>query len=171
MDTFTSAWHSTSIRQCQCSCDPAWWGSGWICALCGGACIHCPREWLRDGWTCKACLQNSKDSCSRRKRQRTTCEGREQRNEPDDLHIGCTIRLGPVARMWTGKINDPASQLYRSRNLAGIELTVLDIHRVHNYTQIQAKCDITSFPVWVNVWHRFDEHGRPCGVRWATVIR
>ena len=58
---------------------------------------------------------------------------------PYDLKVdsGNTIRLHKSARMWTGKLGDPSSELHRSYGLEGLEFTVIQVHRTANYTQVR----------------------------------
>ena len=110
-------------------------------------CHACEEQWCSKGWRCPL-LWRSRDL---------------------DLQRGCTIRLRKAARMWTKQFGDPESELYRRDGLEGLEFKVLEVHREFHYTQVKVDCNQTQLPVWVNVWHRFNEHGRASGVRWADV--
>ncbi len=81
--------------------------------------------------------------------------------------IDVTLR---TARQWTGRIGEP-SEIYWSLDLKGLQYEVLDVHRTGKYTQIQVLCHQTDFPVWMNVWSRFNPEGIACGVCWARIVQ
>ena len=90
---------------------------------------------------------------------------------PRDLDIQCgsTICLTEKARMWFGQFGDPTSEGHRSTGLGNLEFKVIQVDRTKHYTQAQIYCDQTRLPVWVNVWHRFNNYGFATGVQWASV--
>ena len=60
---------------------------------------------------------------------------------PYDLKVdsGTTIRLRKSARMWTGKLGDPSSELHRACGLEDLEFKVCQAHRTANHIQVRAK--------------------------------
>ena len=72
--------------------------------------------------------------------------------------------------MWTGQFGDPTSEVHRSTGLGNLEFKVIQVNRTKHYTQAQIYCDQTRLPVWVNVWHRFNNDDFATGVQWASVV-
>ena len=91
---------------------------------------------------------------------------------PNDLAVSIGSRIEvtlPTARQWAGRFGEP-SEIHCGRDLMGLEFDVLDVHRTRSYTQVQAECSQTSLLVYMNVWHRYNRAGKPCGVLWARMV-
>ena len=120
-----------------------------------GRCPHhsvgqCNMDWFQYGWECPYCWR------------------------PNDLpvEVGSRIEITLArARQWTGRLDiAERSELHCNRDLRGLHFKVEGVHLAKNYTQVQVECSETSLLVYMNVWHRYNRAGKPCGVRWARMV-
>ena len=93
---------------------------------------------------------------------------------PNDLpvEVGSRIEITlATARQWIGRLDiGELSELHCNRDLRGLHFKVEAVHLTKDYTQVQVECHETSLLVYMNVWHRYNRGGRPCGVRWAYIV-
>ena len=98
-----------------------------------GAFWQCHPNWFAEGWQCPF-LYRPKDC---------------------DWIIGRRMYVSEAARMWTGRLVDMGSELYRSRLDPTHLYTIEGVHLTRDYTQVQTQCEVTGMLGWVNVWHRY----------------
>ena len=105
----------------------------------------CSIEWFDHGWRCP------------------------YQWRPNDLNvsIGATVEVTlATARLWTHRIGDRGSELFRDSDLQGLHYEVLDVHLTPRYTQVKVQCHDTQLEAWLNVWHRTGSSGVP----WARIV-
>ena len=107
-------------------------------------------DWFQYGWECPYCWR------------------------PNDLpvEVGSRIEITlATARQWAGPLYPGyRSELHANRDLMGLHFKVEEVCRTPNYTQVHVECFETSLLVYMNVWHRYNRGGIPCGVRWAYIV-
>ena len=79
-----------------------------------------------------------------------------------------TITLA-TARQWTGRIGQRNSEVHCRRGLHWQSFEVHQIHRAKHHTQVRVTCQETRYPVWINIWHRWNWNGDNTGAVWAKV--